>query len=231
MAECPARGDGVRHACDRLRYPGHGRDRPRAIGRASPRGTEPGRDRRGGAGDTGGPARTRGDHGLCGGVRLGATHGRSARPAAGRPPGPAPRCLREPHFVSRTAADFTFEREPLPPLDALAHDWRSLEALARPSLFTCWAWIGTYLDCLPEESRPDLLRASSGARTTALALLGARRMSRRHGLVRPRTLYVNETGRAEVDLTTEHNAVLVAEGDEQAALDALTLWFARNGRV
>ena len=77
-----------------------------------------------------------------------------------------------------------FSHEALPPLATLERDWRTLEAVARPSFFTSWQWIGTLLDVLPPASRPGLLRGRAHGETVALALLGANDSRRRRGLVR-----------------------------------------------
>ena len=123
-----------------------------------------------------------------------------------------------------------FRQEPLPPLAVIEREWRELETVARPSFFTSWHWIGTLLAILPEKSRPNLLRGSARGETVALALLGARLARRRHGLIRSRSLYLNETGDPGFDsLTIEHNGLLAAMSLESAALDALVAWFARNG--
>jgi CelD/BcsL family acetyltransferase involved in cellulose biosynthesis len=120
-----------------------------------------------------------------------------------------------------------FRREPLPPPDALEHQWRALEAAACPSFFTSWAWIGTLLAAIPAGSRPMLLRGCTGGETVALALLGNAVTYRRHGLIRSRGLYLNETGEPRFDaMTIEHNSILTAAGSESAAMVALVRWFA-----
>jgi CelD/BcsL family acetyltransferase involved in cellulose biosynthesis len=58
-------------------------------------------------------------------------------------------------------------------------------------------------------------------------LLGANESRRRHGLVRARSVHLNETGDPRFDtLTIEHNAVLTAAGFEAVAWDELVAWFA-----
>jgi CelD/BcsL family acetyltransferase involved in cellulose biosynthesis len=135
-----------------------------------------------------------------------------------------------PHPRSELASQVVFRREALPPLAVLESQWRRLEAAVHPSFFTSWYWIGTLLAVVPEASRPSLLRGSIRGQTVALALLGARLVRRRHGLIRSRALYLNETGDPTFDSQTiEHNGLLVAVAHESAARDALIAWFAENG--
>jgi CelD/BcsL family acetyltransferase involved in cellulose biosynthesis len=123
-----------------------------------------------------------------------------------------------------------FRREALPPLTELEGEWQRLEAVVRPSFFTSWHWIGTWLEAIPVEGRPELLRGSRDGETVALALLGSRTVRRRHGLIRSRSLFINETGDPLFDaLTIEHNGLLCAPADHRAACDALVTWFAQQG--
>jgi CelD/BcsL family acetyltransferase involved in cellulose biosynthesis len=120
-----------------------------------------------------------------------------------------------------------FSREALPPLATLEREWRTLQAVARPSFFTSWQWIGTLLAALPKASRPSLLRGTARGETVGLALLGAGTTRRRHGLVRSRALYLNETGDPRFDaITIEHNGILAPAGQEAAVFDAAIEWFA-----
>lgn len=120
-----------------------------------------------------------------------------------------------------------FRCEAIPPLAALEHEWRTLEAAGGPSFFTSWQWIGTLLDTVPPTSRPRLLRGCAHGETVALALLGANESRRRHGIVRSRGLHLNETGDARFDsLTIEHNGILSAAGFEAVIWDDLLGWFA-----
>ncbi|MGH7047011.1 MAG: GNAT family N-acetyltransferase [Stellaceae bacterium] len=120
-----------------------------------------------------------------------------------------------------------FRCEALPPAAALEDEWRALEAVACPSFFSSWVWIGTWLAALPAPRRPMLLRGRSGGETIALALVGRTVTHRRHGLVRSRGLYLNETGDPHCDvMTVEHNDVLTRVDHEPALLDALLGWFA-----
>ncbi len=121
-------------------------------------------------------------------------------------------------------------REALPPLSVLEQEWRTLEAAGQPSFFTSWQWIGTLLAAVPDRKRPLLLRGRAGEETVALALLGANQSRRRRGLVRSRSLYLNETGHPHFDSPMiEHNAILAAVGYETIVWEALMSWFAGLG--
>jgi CelD/BcsL family acetyltransferase involved in cellulose biosynthesis len=123
--------------------------------------------------------------------------------------------------------DLQFTSEALPPLSILEHEWRALEAEARPSFFTSWQWIGTLLAAVPAARRPNLLRAAVRGQTIGLALLGAGVTRRRHGLVRSRALYLNETGDPRFDsITIEHNGILASAGQEAAVFGSAITWFA-----
>ena len=128
--------------------------------------------------------------------------------------------------------DVKFNHEALPPLATLEREWRTLEAVARPSFFTSWQWIGTLLAAMPAADRPGLLHGAAGGETVGLALLGAGTTRRRHGLVGSRALYLNETGDPRFDaLTIEHNGILAPAGREAPVFDAVVEWFADLGDV
>src|SRR5216684_2569559 len=84
------------------------------------------------------------------------------------------------------AGEVEFRREALPPQAELEREWRALETAARPSFFTSWHWIGTFLASVPVAHRPGLLRGVARGSTVALALLGAGVTRRRHGMIRTR---------------------------------------------
>jgi hypothetical protein len=129
--------------------------------------------------------------------------------------------------LSAPARALQLRLEALPALERLERDWRALEAMAEPSFFTSWHWIGTLLAAVPEPALPRSLRGESDGRTVALGLLGANLVRRRHGLVRSRSLYVNETGDPGFDaMTIEHNGLLAATAHPSEAADALVAWFA-----
>ena len=120
-----------------------------------------------------------------------------------------------------------FRREPLPPLPVLESEWRALEAVSTASFFTSWQWIGTLLATVPTARRPNLLRGVVRGETIALALLGCAVTRRRLGLIRSRSLHLNEVGDPHFDaLTIEHNGILAAAGREPEVYDAALAWFA-----
>ncbi len=124
------------------------------------------------------------------------------------------------------AHSIEFRQEALPPLASLERQWRDLEATAHASFFTSWHWIGTLLRALPDSAAPTLLRGSLRGETVTLALLGAQATRRRHGLIRSRSLHLNETGNPALDLTIEHNGLLVGSAYALSAVDGLIRWFA-----
>lgn len=108
---------------------------------------------------------------------------------------------------------------PVRSFEALGADWQALEAVAEgASFFQGWAWVG----CLAEERFPDpvLLRATApGGRLLGLALFNRR----------GRRLCLTESGEAALDAPfVEHNAPLVAEGADAAAVRRALLQTAWN---
>lgn len=127
--------------------------------------------------------------------------------------------------------EVTFRREPIASLDRLESEWRGLEAVARPSFFTSWHWIGALLAALPPARRPDLLRGSNARGTVALALLGSAASRQSKGLIRSRGLYLNATGNPRLDsIYIEHNDLLMSPGIEAAVDAGLFRWFAGLAR-
>jgi len=120
-----------------------------------------------------------------------------------------------------------FRREPISSLALLEKEWRRLEGASSPSFFTSWDWIGTLLEALPEAGRPQLLRGSRQGATVALALCGYAIRRRLKGLIRSRTLYINETGQPCFDcITIEHNSFLARADLETAVMASALEWFA-----
>lgn len=124
--------------------------------------------------------------------------------------------LSTPAMIGRMEASL----EPLPSRAALAAEWRELEDRSVASFYVSWAWIGAWLDTLPEATRPDVLRVRLDGRLVGLALL-ARRTAWRHGFVRSRGLHLNSTGDPSLDeINIEHNGMLSEMGLESLVLDA-----------
>jgi hypothetical protein len=120
-----------------------------------------------------------------------------------------------------------FRREPISSVALLAEEWQSLERISSPSFFISWYWIGTLLEALPEAARPQLLRGSRRSETVALALCGSAIRSRLKGLIRSRTLSINETGQSCFDcITIEHNSLLARMDLQDAVLASAVKWFA-----
>ena len=111
-------------------------------------------------------------------------------------------------------ADIRVERVVLPALSALEAEWRALEIRSSSSFFQSWAWIGTWLECLPPEVPRWLLRAWRGQSVVGLAIV-CESTVRRHGVLSSRALFLNCTGRPDLDeLTVEYNGFLAEQGLE-----------------
>jgi CelD/BcsL family acetyltransferase involved in cellulose biosynthesis len=91
----------------------------------------------------------------------------------------------------------------------LQAEWCELQSRAEHSFFLTWTWIGTWLNSLPADDRPLLMRSRSADRTVGLALLGSRQV-RRHNIIRSSGLHLNTTGDEHLDdITIEYNALLI----------------------
>jgi CelD/BcsL family acetyltransferase involved in cellulose biosynthesis len=102
---------------------------------------------------------------------------------------------------------------------SLAQSWQELERRARPSCFQTWAWIGTWLECLPRDVDPQIAVRRAGTNVTGLAVLCAAR-GWRHRVLPVRSWNLTETGRAACDtLTVEHNAPLLESPAEDFAAE------------
>ncbi|MFY7913823.1 MAG: GNAT family N-acetyltransferase, partial [Rubrivivax sp.] len=104
---------------------------------------------------------------------------------------------------------------------ALESEWRTLEQRSFASFFLSWDWVGVLLDNVHGRGAPRVLRIKAGSELKGLALLWSSEQRRQHGLIRSRSLHLNETGCPEFDrITMEHNGILTAAGDEKNALSA-----------
>ena len=113
---------------------------------------------------------------------------------------------------------------PVSDLDALEADWRDLAQRTRPSFFLTWGWIGSWLQALPSDISPLVLRIRLNERTVGLATLTSSQQ-RRNGFVRSTILNFNETGNAALDgITVEHNDVLMEAGLESEIVPRILAW-------
>ncbi len=89
----------------------------------------------------------------------------------------------------------------------LEREWRALEQVAQASVFQSWAWISCWLESLPPEVHPLLIRVSCGPKIMALGMLCRAKVRAKFGMAR--ALLLNETGAAALDcVTVEHNGLL-----------------------
>lgn len=98
--------------------------------------------------------------------------------------------------------------EPFPGIEVLGEWWGSLETSAAASFFLQWHWIGAML--AESKIAPFVLTARDGGRLIGLGLLKSALRRRHGGLVRSRTLFLNETGDPACDnVFIEYNGFLV----------------------
>lgn len=122
--------------------------------------------------------------------------------------------------------------EPLPALTELERTWRDLEARSEGSFFTSWSWIGIWLQNLPDNIRPQLLKANDGDRVVGLALL-VRSVRQRFGLPFCEAWHLHSTGDKTQDVVMiEHNDLLVdCEAASRVRPLMLAHWASQAGRV
>jgi CelD/BcsL family acetyltransferase involved in cellulose biosynthesis len=124
------------------------------------------------------------------------------------------------------AADIRFALEPIAALAPVETLWRKLETASAASFFVSWTWVGTWLRCLPETIRPQLLTATRNGDPIAVAVLVARR-ERRRGILNVRQLHFNSTGDPALDcITIEHNGFVARAEENQDIWAAFLCWFA-----
>ncbi len=98
----------------------------------------------------------------------------------------------------------------------LEHDWRALEQHADASFFTSWGWIGPWLKLVERKNcELYLYRCSEGDTTIALGILSRSTITRRK-LFRSRVLALNEVHHAGLNMTIEHNDLVIRRGHETA---------------
>ncbi|HEX4159690.1 MAG TPA: GNAT family N-acetyltransferase [Rhizomicrobium sp.] len=129
------------------------------------------------------------------------------------------------------AADIRLALEPITSLAPLETLWRKLEAGSGASFFVSWTWIGTWLRCLPETIRPQLLIATRNGDAIAAAVLVARR-ERRRGVLNVRQLHFNSTGDPRLDcIMIEHNGFVARAEENQDIWAAFLRWFAKHAEA
>jgi CelD/BcsL family acetyltransferase involved in cellulose biosynthesis len=122
----------------------------------------------------------------------------------------------------RQKIEFTIE--PLPPLEALGNTWKRLDAAGQHSFFVTWAWIGTWLRCLPSPPQAMLLRATEDRETVGLSVVTLKRATRRGMPVNQ--AWLNATGDPAYDcITIEHNGFASAGVRVDKLWAAFRDWF------
>ncbi|MFY7863795.1 GNAT family N-acetyltransferase [Roseateles sp.] len=125
-------------------------------------------------------------------------------------------------------ADWQVTLTPLQDRRELEHQWRVLEQSSKASFFISWDWMGALLDSAQGIETPQVLRVNASGELKGIALLWSGHQ-RRLGLIRTRSLHLNETGRPEFDrITMEHNGILSAAGDEVNVLNSAIKYLAEH---
>jgi CelD/BcsL family acetyltransferase involved in cellulose biosynthesis len=108
-------------------------------------------------------------------------------------------------MIRNSRFSVAFRLEPVPPLNELADLWSSLDMRGDHSFFVSWSWVGTLLRCIPAQHSLRLLRATEGAGTVGMALIGLNRRQLA-GVLRARQGWFNALGDPALDcITVEHN--------------------------
>jgi CelD/BcsL family acetyltransferase involved in cellulose biosynthesis len=103
--------------------------------------------------------------------------------------------------------------------------WQALQSTSDHSFFQSWGWIGCWLRALPHDIVPWLLEVRLGDEIAGLGIVIEHKF-RRRGVIVSKGLYLNETGRSDLDsLSIIHNGILTnrqLHADvEQAAIQFL----------
>ena len=86
--------------------------------------------------------------------------------------------------------------------------WRELESASQPSYFLSWAWIATWLACLPRQHTPWLAVIVAGGAPVAAFFL-AKRLVLRNRYMPSRALFFNTTGIPKFDsVWIEYNGLV-----------------------
>jgi hypothetical protein len=112
----------------------------------------------------------------------------------------------------------------------LVEEWDSFALGCEHSFFLSGFWIRNWLALLPPETDAELMLICRAEDPVAMAWIVGRKVVR-HGIVRSRTLFLNEPGRQDLDqLTIEHNGLLSRAEESEAAIQKLLEWFGRRDR-
>lgn len=119
--------------------------------------------------------------------------------------------------------------EPIRDLFQVERRWRALEAEADACFFLSWNWIGTWLEHLPATLEPRILSVTDCQREVGLAIVIDRHI-RRHGVVRSRAAFINQTGDAAIDeITIEYNGVLALADQYSKVTNAVVSYLLAQG--
>jgi CelD/BcsL family acetyltransferase involved in cellulose biosynthesis len=128
-------------------------------------------------------------------------------------------------------SDIRFVLEPVSSIDRVGTLWRQLEQGSDVSFFVSWTWMGTWLRCLPEHVRPQLLTATRDGHAIGAAILVPRRDCR-HWLFSHQQFHFNSTGEAALDsIMIEHNGFAAGPQEGRDIWPAFLRWFACEARA
>jgi CelD/BcsL family acetyltransferase involved in cellulose biosynthesis len=120
------------------------------------------------------------------------------------------------------------EISPLPQLPVLEERWQQLAAKSPHSFFLSWAWISTWLHCIPPSVKPVLLTVSEHGELRAAAII-VKRTIWRHKLIPVKTWVLNATGDRRFDsICTEHNGLLSSAENARAAWEQVLDYFSTH---
>ena len=109
----------------------------------------------------------------------------------------------------------------LPPLADLASIWQTLQAHSDHSFFMSWAWIGCWLETLPETLCPLLLITERAGKVVGIGIL-VKKSRRQLKFLNTPALYLNSTGDPYLDeVTIEYNGFLVDRAGSKVIVEKM----------
>lgn len=112
------------------------------------------------------------------------------------------------YTVKMEETDLHVNLSALPPIAELAIIWQTLQAQSDHSFFTSWAWVGCWLQVLPKNLSPLLLKAEREGKIVGAGIVVARERSRLR-LFKTPAFYLHTTGDPYFDeITIEYNSFL-----------------------